>query len=176
MEDDSYIHNLIDEINDSVKDISIDLHGKCDETLFPVFIIGSPRAGTTLVYQAIVSKFNVEYPSNLVARFWKNPVLGYALQKNICSAETYTSNFKSHHGYSVDKFLEPHECGYFWSRWFSSKKSHHTPIDTEVDDGLKITIDNLLRLSGKVWVFKNLTLGLKIPILKKYFQTQNLLL
>lgn len=136
---------------------------------YPVFIVGAPRTGTTLIYQYLISKYDVDYPSNLIAKFWNNPLVGYSLQKSLCPANNYVSNFKSYHGYSENSFLEPHEFGYFWSKWFDHTTSHHTNKSANVDKKLSGTISALLELSKKTWLFKNLTISLKIPLIKSIF-------
>ncbi len=140
-------------------------------TCSPIFIVGAPRSGTTFLYQLIVSMFNVEYPTNFIAKFWGNPVVGYILQSELLAneKEEFVSSFKSHHGFTENELLEPHEFGYFWSRWFDHSKSHYTSCDAKVNKDLIHTIDTLQTISNKNWVFKNLTLGLKIPLIKKLF-------
>lgn len=137
----------------------------------PIFIVGAPRSGTTLIYQSLVSSFDVDYPTNFIAKFWGNPIFGYVFQEELYAKQRkkFVSTFDSHHGYSENSILEPHEFGYFWSRWFDNSKSHFSDINTNVDDELVNIIYNLLDTSKKDWIFKNLTLGLKIPLIKKLF-------
>ncbi len=164
--------NLIKKMNFLLSDPKglEDKLGNSKTMQFPIFIIGAPRSGTTLVYQALISALDVCYPSNLIARFWENPLLGYALQNDIYPEfSKFISSFESMHGYSENSALEPHEFGYFWSRWFDHSKTHFTSPDTEINPLLKKEINALLNFSQKDWIFKNLTLGLKIPLLKKKF-------
>jgi len=137
----------------------------------PIFLVGAPRSGTTFLYQMITSLFDVEYPTNFIAKFWGNPLFGYILQQElyIKEREDFVSKFKSHHGYSKNSLFEPHEFGYFWGRWFDHSLSHYTNHNENVDKDFVCTVNSLLNFSGKNWLFKNLTLGLKIPLIKKLF-------
>ena len=167
-----YNINLIKKMNSLLSGLNglEDIQDNSKTEYFPIFIIGAPRSGTTLIYQSLISALDVGYPSNLIARFWENPLFGYALQNDIYpDSYNFISSFESIHGYSKNSALEPHEFGYFWSRWFDDSKTHYTSPNTEVNPLLKKEINTLQNLSQKNWIFKNLTLGLKIPLLKKKF-------
>lgn len=156
-------------VNKYFENFSIEYDSKI--TCSPIFIVGAPRSGTTFLYQLIVSMFDVEYPTNFIAKFWGNPVVGYIFQSELLANEKkdFVSSFKSHHGFTENEFLEPHEFGYFWNRWFDHSKSHYNSRDTQIDEDLVKTIYSLQTISRKNWVFKNLTLGLKIPLIKRLF-------
>lgn len=142
----------------------------------PIFIIGAPRSGTTLLYQYLISALELSYPSNLIARFWGQPLAGWTLQQTLFeNAPTYRSCFRSHHGYADSSLLEPHEFGYFWRRWFPETDTHHTPSDAPVDLQLNQTLTALEQASGRSWLFKNLTLGMKIPLLHRLFPDMRVL-
>ncbi len=161
---------IIQKFNSKIKEIDITTEEEQDAgNLSPIFIVGAPRTGSTLLYQAIVTKYDVGYPSNCIARFWDNPVVGYILQKDIAGDIDFQSDFDSEHGYAKNKFLEPHEFGFFWDRWFDNSDSHYSSPDEEVSLKLNQEVSKLFAISGKKWVFKNLTLGLKIPLLKQVF-------
>jgi len=150
-------------------EIKISEYQDAEKKCFPLFIIGAPRSGTTLIYQALITRYKVEYPSNLIAKFWNNPIAGYALQKSIVKENDYSSNFASYDGFSDNAFMEPHEFGYFWGRWFPDKNSHYSSPNTKVSADLSRTIKGLMNVSQNSWVFKNLTLGLKILLIKRIF-------
>ena len=160
----------IEEVNDFFTTLKIRNPENIHENI-PIFIIGSPRSGTTLIYQALVSYFDIEYPTNFIAKFWGNPIIGYIMQQELYAHDrkTFISKFSSHHGHSENSNFEPHEFGYFWSRWFGHSKSHYTDKNYKVSDELKTTVNSLLSISNKNWIFKNLTLSLKIPLIKIIF-------
>lgn len=76
-----------------------------------LFICGAPRAGTTLVCQALVHGGNMGCINNLVARFFKNPVLGVRLVQALDLPSTFTG--KSEFG-RTSGLTEPHEFGRGW--------------------------------------------------------------
>ena len=78
------------------------------------FIVGLPRSGSTLLQQILISRYSVGYVSNIVGKFWGNPVVGSILHNSLCENE-YFSNFYSEYGNTKGPF-EPCEFGWFWKR------------------------------------------------------------
>jgi hypothetical protein len=76
-------------------------------------VVGVPRSGTTLLYQAIVAGLEIGYVSNLVAAFWRAPVLGLRLARKLGIRSTQVS-FESSFGRTAG-VGDPHEFGYFWN-------------------------------------------------------------
>ena len=77
-----------------------------------IFICGTPRSGTTYLYQLLSFVGDVGYISNLVARFAENPLLGIRLSQALNLTKIYSgiSKFGLTHDLS-----EPHEFGKGWS-------------------------------------------------------------
>ena len=48
-----------------------------------VLLMGCPRAGSTLMLQWLASLGVFSYPSNLIARFYKNPFIGIRAQQSL---------------------------------------------------------------------------------------------
>lgn len=153
-------------LNDWFEEIRLD---ETDDIPTPLFIVGSPRSGTTLVYQMITHSFDVAYVSNFIARFWGNPLIGVKLQNEIYGDKEFNSSFISHHGYSKESPLEPHEFGNFWKRWFYEDENDFRDEKFVVSPDFYKTLALMQENTGKKWIFKNLTLSLKIPLLKKIF-------
>ena len=65
-----------------------------------IFIVGAPKSGTTLLTQKLISKFELDYVSNLTARFWKKPSQGIKITKKLFPTERKRKfiNFKSNFG------------------------------------------------------------------------------
>ena len=161
--------DYIAQLNEKLADIIVDFREN-NRNNYPIFIVGAPRSGSTLVFQAVVSALSISYPTNLIARFWSNPVVGLILQNELFpGSQDFMSSFNSIHGYSRNFPLEPHEFGYFWSRWFDHSQTHYSGPGTSVDESFKKEISNLMALTCSNWCFKNLTLGLKISLLKQIF-------
>ena len=96
----------------------------------PIFIIGLPRAGTTVTYQLLANTDSAGYISNFLARFWETPVLGAVLEKGVRIRQgNRPDSFESSLG-RTPGWNEPHEFGYFWDRWFGGLAgSHNVPAD-----------------------------------------------
>ncbi|HSI97364.1 MAG TPA: sulfotransferase [Gaiellaceae bacterium] len=96
-------------------------------------IVGVPRSGTTLLYQVVAAGLEIGYVSNLVAAFWRAPVLGLRLARKL-GMDRFDSSFDSSFGRTRGAG-EPHEFGYFWN--------HHLryPGLDALPDGHEETID-----------------------------------
>jgi hypothetical protein len=84
-----------------------------------VFIVGTPRSGTTLFYQLIARHLDVAYPNNFVARYWLAPVLGmWRFQRSYSSSQADIP-LQSDFGGTTGPF-SPHEFSWFWEfyTWF----------------------------------------------------------
>lgn len=81
----------------------------------PVFIIGPPRSGTTLLYQLMVHHFKVAYFNTLANQFFVAPWVASAVSKPFL--RPYRSDFKSYYG-KIAGLGSPHEGGSIWNRWF----------------------------------------------------------
>jgi len=80
----------------------------------PVFIIGAPRSGTTLLYELLVTHYEFSYFTNLANSFQFTPLsvskLGLCFKRNWSG--TQESNFGSVSGVGA-----PSEAGSIWKRW-----------------------------------------------------------
>jgi hypothetical protein len=81
----------------------------------PIFIVGPPRSGTTLLYQLLVQKFHVAYFPNFADLLNKAPVTATNLARIF--SKPYESNFESNYG-RVSGKLAPSEAGGIWNRWY----------------------------------------------------------
>jgi hypothetical protein len=85
----------------------------------PLFIIGPPRTGTTLLYQLMVHGFELSYFSNLANMFHMSSCIVSAWGKR--ALRGYRSDFKSDFGF-VKGFMAPHEGAKIWNRWFPTEQ------------------------------------------------------
>ncbi|MFX0196992.1 MAG: sulfotransferase [Candidatus Hodarchaeota archaeon] len=134
----------------------------------PVFIIGPPRSGTTLVYQLIAQCLDVGYINNFIARFWQAPILGTYLSERIYKVspdEDFISSFGRTEGLGG-----VHEFGYFWRRFFDSTHSDYAE-EILLENKLKLQreVHSMSSIFGRRLVFKNLTCGLRILPLSESF-------
>lgn len=81
-----------------------------------IFILGSPRSGSTVLYQLMASAFRLPFISNLTnAHFAVTPILGIALQSALQPWDRI--GFNSEFGKTKEPH-EPHEGSAVLSRWF----------------------------------------------------------
>lgn len=83
----------------------------------PIFIIGVPRSGTTLLYQVLTNCLHLCYFNNLMAYFFESPALVSLLTSRM-GGNRASSDFSSYYGTTVG-WKSPSQGGYIWmKRWF----------------------------------------------------------
>jgi len=83
----------------------------------PVFIVGAPRSGTTLIWQYLLVRYKAGYISNI------NASIPLFLSTTLCLQECfnkleYTTIKDSHYGY-INGLFSPNEGGRLCEFWFS---------------------------------------------------------
>lgn len=84
-----------------------------------VFIVGLPRSGSSLLYQRLASTNMFSYFNNFTARFWRAPYVGFRLAQILEIVDDRSLSFTSDYGKTGDGLHSPHECMFFWDRWFA---------------------------------------------------------
>jgi len=98
----------------------------------PVFIVGAPRSGTTLLYQLLVNRFQFSYFSNFIARRLARPVAAALVQHRLFGTDVQ-SDYDSKYG-ATEGELGPSEAGEFWYRWFPRPpRVYVRPGDTPIE-------------------------------------------
>ena len=131
-----------------------------------LLLLGHQRSGSTLVYQYLAAQFALGYPSNLIARFWRAPLVGLTVQRSLARhlpAPTATS-FRSELG-TTEGLLEPHEFSYFWNHWFPEDDRCRDPA------GFSDAIANLAAAFDAPLVFKNVFNILRVGLLAELLPT-----
>ncbi|MBI5442360.1 MAG: sulfotransferase [Deltaproteobacteria bacterium] len=77
------------------------------------FIVGTPRSGTTLLFQLIARYLEVGYPNNFVARHWIVPVVGTARYERRFRGTVPVIPLRSLFG-GTEGAASPHEFSWFW--------------------------------------------------------------
>lgn len=133
----------------------------------PVFIVGPPRSGTTLLYQLIAFHLDVAYVNNFLARFWNAPAIGAHLSANVIGIEPQEDVISSLG--STDGLGGVHEFGYFWKRFFHGPTDFEESISPEHAATMLREVGTMSRILGKRLVFKNLACGLRLGPLAQVF-------
>ncbi|MFW6275598.1 MAG: sulfotransferase family protein [bacterium] len=125
----------------------------------PIFIVGLPRSGSTLLYQLITNYFKVSYFSNLSAFFFAYPAIITSLtlpfHKNF-----KIKNFESNFGFTSGLF-SPSEAGAIYRYWFNGLKYEM--------DLIKNTTEKITDILKRPFVWKNLNLSYEIERLHKLY-------
>ena len=133
----------------------------------PVFIVGAPRSGSTLLYQLVVVRFDVAYLSNLHCRLHGAPSIVERLAGHRLEPPEV---FSSDHG-RTDGRAAPSECGPYWYRFFR-RSPQYVPLeeaDPEALRDLRASVRALGDAAGRPIVFKNLINSLRLEPLGAAF-------
>ena len=129
----------------------------------PIFILGAPRSGSTLLIQSMIHYFDIAYMTNFTRNFFKVPLTGLWLQQHLffkTPPMTFNSKFGDTRG-----ILGPNEAADFWYQWFPSKKNIYVgegEISKDILRDIRQKIMGLIRLSKKPFLFKNLYNSMRI--------------
>lgn len=126
------------------------------ERLPIVFLLGSPRTGSTLVYQLIVNSFGFYYFSNFVADYFaETPVVGAALERTLNPRNPVS--YKSAYG-KTDGLWEPSEASAIFTHWFGGGHPSQTVsavVRPEKELHLIQTMKSIYNLTGRPILVKN---------------------
>ncbi len=105
-----------------VRDQRYDAHGP------PCFVVGPPRSGTTIVYEALVTRFRTAYFSNLAHRLHRTPAAATRFGRRIIAE--WRGDFASAYGH-IEGWGSPSEAGWIWRRWIPEES--HLAAATSAD-------------------------------------------
>ncbi|QQX76800.1 MULTISPECIES: sulfotransferase [Aequorivita] len=141
-----------------------------------ILIMGCPRSGSTLLLQWLAASGLFSYPSNLIARFYKNPYLGIRTQQALLEFDPLNQlgfketklDFSSSLGKTYGA-LGPSEYWYYWRTFFKFENDSQILSQNQLAkvDGKKF-IDQLLafeQLTNKPLALKGMLLNWHIPYL-----------
>jgi LPS sulfotransferase NodH len=142
-------------------------------TLPIVYVVGTPRSGTTLLSQLLSRYLPVGYINNLIARFWQRPSVGIRISAALLGESGRDKiAFDSLHG--VTPGIEgPHEFGYFWRQWLRlDMAATHKLSATEAASvdvaGLRRALEQeILSEFAAPVVFKNAICGFQAELLSQ---------
>jgi hypothetical protein len=134
----------------------------------PVFIIGAPRTGSTILYQLLTNELDVLYIDNLIDVFFRNFLAAFKMSNRLFGSKPHNC-FKSVHGNTWKCGLHaPSECGDFWYQWLPRDRHYITPEDVSrnVIENIQGNINAPLAYFNKPLVFKNMNAGLRLKLIK----------
>lgn len=143
----------------------------------PVFVLGPPRAGTTLLYQVICYGLKVGYISNIHCLGYGAPSLVHRIVApclDLNAGVGFESSFGSTSGLSA-----PSECGVFWYRFFPrdpQEAVQRKPLSEASKRELVAAVGRLTNAFGRRLVFKNVMNVLRIDELATAFPASQFLI
>lgn len=147
------------------------LNVEMEVPLSPVFVIGAPRTGSTILYQALTNAYRFAYIDNTVCTWHRNLRFGFWLSGKKHGDKPH-NNFKSEHG-NTHKFggHAPSECGQFWYRWLPKTRhfiDHDEATPKMVAELRKEVLGASVYLQRPI-LFKNLNAGQRLRLIHKAF-------
>jgi len=154
---DPYIEKVFALMNESLIETEENLIDNFTSPELPIIlVIGVQRSGTTVLTQALVSLFNLSYPTNLIARFWRAPYIGAMLNHSLRINDEkmlYSSTFGA-----TSNVSGPHEFSYFWRHWFPESATNALPwmLSGQQQDLLRKHFAAWQSVRNEPLLFKNL--------------------
>lgn len=137
----------------------------------PIFIIGAPRSGSTILYQALTNALDLLYIDNLTSRFHFNLFLGIWLSQLRYHNQPH-GNFKAQHG-DTRAFggHAPSECGAFWYQWLPRDRHFvgHGEVSKRHVAQLRFAVTFPSRWFQRPILFKNLNAGQRLQLIHDAF-------
>ena len=133
----------------------------------PIFILGAPRTGSTISYQALVAAYGLPYLANLTNQhFAEHPIIGLWLQAGVPIFDRISG--QSQFG-KVEGAWQPSEASAVMAAWLGS--GHPSEVVSaralpEREAHFRRTIDATHRLFGRPLVIKNAWNCFRLPYLR----------
>lgn len=122
-----------------------------------IFILGSPRTGSTLLYQMMAKFFHLPFISNFINAYYADcPVIGFLIQKNILGIY---DNIHGHSKYGkIEGALQPSEGSNVMKNWFGG--GHPSQLISKTilsgkENHFKVTLDSVYSMYKKPCLIKN---------------------
>lgn len=147
------------------------LSGSDKDPYQPIFIIGAPRTGSTILYQAITNSYDVAYIDNIACGWHRNLRFGMWLSDRKYGSKPH-HNFEADHG-NTSRFggHAPSECGGFWYRWLPKDRHFidYSDITPVMIRELQSEIAGVSSCLKKPIIFKNLNAGQRLRLISQAF-------
>lgn len=133
----------------------------------PIFFLGAPRSGSTLMVQVMTDALGLGYISNRHCQWFGAPALAERVFHPLANKpqSDYHSTQGATKGYSA-----PSECGQWWYRFFRRNPPYVTldEVDPAKMRAFRRSVAALTQAFDRPVVFKNLYASLRIQAIAKY--------
>jgi hypothetical protein len=138
----------------------------------PIFIVGSPRTGSTILYELLTNEMDILYPNNFSWRFYRNFLFSFIFSNKIFKNKAHNC-FDSKHGDTLNCGWDaPSECGTFWRKWIDIDNKNFYDFDSltqKQKNEIKEDIYSVINYFDKPILFKNLVTGQMMRVLSQIF-------
>ncbi len=161
---------MLNLMNEMLQEQNAKLVTKYKDEKYPIyFIIAQTRGASSLLQQLLSSNLDIGYISNFLAKFYKSPIFGLELEKDVVD-KNYKSSFLSSYG-NTSGLNEPHEWGWFFKEQLALKDAQYYTNKEEFNSlksnllavtnikKLPLLIDNVYAMSNILKIkkdFKNI--------------------
>ncbi len=128
----------------------------------PIFIIGAPRTGSTLLYQLLVCNYSFSYFSNFSAFFYKSPLWATEISSSLFRRYN-PSKYESSYGL-IPGIWSPSEAGQIYRYWLSTDDEFKSKKNR-----IKRTLQGISYIQNGPFIWKNLDLSMRIAELREIF-------
>jgi len=137
----------------------------------PIFIVGAPRTGSTIFYQALTNCYDVKYIDNVASSWYMSLPFGMWLS-NIKYGMRPHNNYFAEFGNTLNfGGHAPSECGDFWYRWLPNEC--HFVDSGEVSESSTVEIrrelDLIMSKYPQPLLFKNLNMGQRLRLIHEIY-------
>jgi len=137
----------------------------------PIFIIGAPRTGSTILYQMITNRLDVQYIDNIACNFHRNIFFGMWLSNKLFKNRPHNSSISSFGNTSASGLRAPSECGFFWYRWLPTDRHFidFNDFSKKTAEEIRQEITAVINYFNKPIIFKNLNAGQRLRLIQACF-------
>lgn len=143
----------------------------------PVFIVGSPRSGTTVIRQVVSSSIESSYFTNTTNKLFRIfsfplPSISAILTNTIFRDRIKITNDQLNYGTTPGRGA-PCEGELIWGYWFQTKHNAVEPeeLTEEHQTMMRLAVANTERIYGKPFINKTTVLSLRVTALAQVFPT-----
>ena len=176
------LEEFLTEINDNLYETEKKLLKTASPELPVIFVMGPLRSGSTLITQWLANTGIVSYPTNLMSRFYKAPIIGAKIQMLLTDEQYNFRNeirdfnskvdFLSENG-KTKGALAPNEFWYFWKNFLpDTKKDYWSDEELFARADIKTMLSEfagIVEVFKKPFALKGMNLNYNIDFLNKVF-------
>lgn len=131
-----------------------------------ILVIGAPRSGTTLVYQALAHFLDVTYPSNGSSLFVKSPITAARIQKKL--VRRLKPSFENYYG-QTRRLSDCNDAFELWNRWLGEDRyAPRSELTDEQSCEMQNFFDTWMNAFDKPFLNKNNRNAFAVRVLARH--------